>query len=514
MEKKISDNRGQKQYDDWMHAGTAGAAAETVQRYGSAVKEHVVAYSGIDNETGKVLEKSLDKISGFRVNPDDAQRNLKQQAGFAAEVKETARTNAERIINGDSTRKVRTDDLGRVNDPLYDHIDVDATGNPIVGTGTQMKFVGNTPEEAWAKINSGKFQKYHDSNVPIEVPSDHYDGILVEADKNISSLEKQARILEERGNSEQAKNIKERIKHLKKVKSNIKKSNVSAQEAMEARVDPGISTLKDIGSLSHRAGLEAGKMGAAIGGSIAIVQNVYLMAKGDIEFAEAAKNVAATTVKGAAAGYATGFAGSAMKGLMQNAGSNSMRAVAKTNLPGIVVSVAMETSKTMLRFFRGEITGTQCLNELGQKGTGMVSSAMFTAIGQAAIPIPVVGGLIGGMVGYAIATSSYGILTQALNEAALAKEERERIEKECDEHIRMLREFRIQVQETINNYMRHHMDMFTSAFEGIKEALEVGDIDGFIASSNAITRGLGKQANFETMDEFEAFMESEETFKF
>ena len=31
-------------------------SAETIQRYGAAVKEHVVAYTGIDNETGKHLK--------------------------------------------------------------------------------------------------------------------------------------------------------------------------------------------------------------------------------------------------------------------------------------------------------------------------------------------------------------------------------------------------------------------------------------------------------------------------
>lgn len=34
-----------------------GAEAEIVGRYGSAVKEHFAAYSGVDNEAGKVLKR-------------------------------------------------------------------------------------------------------------------------------------------------------------------------------------------------------------------------------------------------------------------------------------------------------------------------------------------------------------------------------------------------------------------------------------------------------------------------
>lgn len=40
-------------------AAITGAATETVQRYGSAVKEHLVAYSGMDNEAGVKLTRGL-----------------------------------------------------------------------------------------------------------------------------------------------------------------------------------------------------------------------------------------------------------------------------------------------------------------------------------------------------------------------------------------------------------------------------------------------------------------------
>lgn len=73
------------------HAGLAGAQAETVQRYGSAVKEHFVSYSGMDNETGKQLAKGLRQVAESKVNPDSAAMNIKQQAGFAAEIKTQAR---------------------------------------------------------------------------------------------------------------------------------------------------------------------------------------------------------------------------------------------------------------------------------------------------------------------------------------------------------------------------------------------------------------------------------------
>ncbi|GHV83682.1 hypothetical protein AGMMS50212_10220 [Spirochaetia bacterium] len=69
------------------NVGLSGAASEVVQRYGSAAKEHLVAYGGVDNEirvnidgkeTGKHLTKSLKSISESKVNPEFEKQNIKQ----------------------------------------------------------------------------------------------------------------------------------------------------------------------------------------------------------------------------------------------------------------------------------------------------------------------------------------------------------------------------------------------------------------------------------------------------
>lgn len=130
-----------------LNAGIVGATYETTQRYGDAIKQHFVAYSGIDNETGTSLVKGLKDIAEGKINSDFEFQNISQQAGFAAEVKEVARSNAEAIINGDSIRKIRTDDLGRVNDTLYDTVKIDKNGNIIVGSETQIKFLGNSKND-------------------------------------------------------------------------------------------------------------------------------------------------------------------------------------------------------------------------------------------------------------------------------------------------------------------------------------------------------------------------------
>lgn len=491
---------------------TSSAMQETVQRYGSAVKEHFVAYSGVDNETGKVLTRGLKSIAESKVNPNYEYQNLKQQAGFSAEIKETARENAERIINRDEIRVSRTDDLGRVNDPLYDHVELDAKGNIIAGSGSQMKFVGKSPTDCLDKLMSSKYQKYRDNNVAFEVPSDFYDEIQQEIDNRVKSLKQQQNTAQKNGNFKLAKQQQEKINELTKTKQNMKKSHVSNKEAMEARTSAKVSTFKDIHNVSHRAGIEGAKAGAVIGGGIAVVQNAVAVIRGKKDLESAVIDTAKTTGSSAAIGYISTYGSTALKGYMQNSSTALIRSLSKTNMPVAVVTTAIQSVNSIKQWISGDISGTECLTKIGKNGAATVSSMAYGTAGQILIPIPIVGAVIGSMVGYTLSSMCYGGLVQALNEAKLAKEERIRIEKECEEAITAIRAYRQEMNTLMDSYFTEYNTAFNQAFSDIKSALSIGDVDGFIDGVNQITRKLGGQVEFNTMKEFESRMEDDTPF--
>ena len=520
-EKKESQDDKEKQRKEKMlfRAGQAGAAAETVQRYGSAVKEHIVAFSGQDHEVPeREMQKWLKHISESKVDPANRSRNIKQQAGFSAEVKTQARENAEKIIQGNHTsRTVRTDDLakqpdgkgrmiGGKNEQLYDIAEIGPGGIYIEGTGRQLKYVGGDPESCYKKLIGKNFDKYRDADVPIEIPSDFYQEVKGKLDRRAEELRKQIDNANQKGNTALAQKHKEQLERVEKTRDSLRQGKLTNAEAIEARVHPMLSTAKDIANVSHRAGIESAKYGAAIGGTVSIVQNLVAVSKGDKEFGDAVLSVAKDTASSAVIGYGTGFTGSAVKGLMQNARSGTIQALSKTNLPGILVTVSLSAAATMKRYCNGEINGVECFEELGEQGTGMLSSALFATIGQIAIPIPVVGGLIGGMLGYAVASASYGTLLGALKDADLAAQERAQIETACAQQILLIKEYRAQMEALISEYLISYTAVFNESFSGIKDALEIGDVDGVISSANQIATSLGKQALFSGMDEFEQLM--------
>lgn len=510
------------------NVGVAGANTEAVQRYGSAVKEHFVAYSGVDNETGQQLAKGLKSISEHKTNPEYYDANIKQQAGFSAEVKTSARETAEKIIQGDTKSKVtRTDDMvkqsdgkgrtiGGKNEQLYDIAEVDANGVYIEGSGRQLKYVGGTADECTQKLLGKKFDKYRDADVPIEIPADFYDEVNSQLTDKCQKIQEQIAKAEQDGKFELAERHRQRLQKVEKTQQNLRKGKLTNDEAIEARLHPKLSTAKDIAKVAHRSGIEGAIVGAAVGGGISFIQNTIEVIKGDKDPKDAIVDVAGSTGKAGALGYATTFVGSAVKGAMQNASSTYVRALSKTNLPATIVVSVCEVGKTLAQYGAGNIDGTQCLTELGEKGTGMLGGSAGTAIGATVgsvlLPIPavgsIVGGLVGSMAGYALSAAYYNNLLTILQDAKLAHEERIIIETECKESIRAMQEYRLQIELAVNNYMREHISAFRFAFSEMEIAYQTGDVDGFIGGTNRITQQLGGKPLFESKSECDELIKS------
>jgi len=498
-----------------------GAAAENISRYGSATKEHLVAYSGVDNETGTKLKKGLKQISKSKVNKDFKSQNIKQQAGFSAEVKSVARKNADNIVKRDKTRFIRSDDLGRTNDQIIDIAVLSADGKEIKGLGSQMKFVGSSPDALLDNLQSGKCRKYLDADAILDIPDDYYNELVGKKgskgiiDKRIDSLKSQIKEAEKAGKNDVVSSKKAQLEDCKKIKKNLRKSGLTNKEAIEARKSPRLSTAKEVVGLAHKAGVEQAKTGAIVAGSVSLVKNAVACMKGELEPDEAAKAVVKDIGTGAIFSYTTSFTGAAIKGTMQNSSSTYVRALSKTNIASSLVSTTINTGKTMQQYMKGELTGAQCVEQLGKHGVGEVGSAMFTMISLAAVSgtgsvaIQVLAGITGSTLGYAAATAVYNELSTSLKEHELAIEERIRIEAECEEAVRLLCQYRAEMNEAVETYLSEHYETIDGGFKAMDEAILLNDINGFIAGNVMIQEQLGYVVQFSSQEEFDDLMLSD-----
>jgi len=497
------------------NVATASASTEVVNRFGSADAEFLKGYRGVDNESGTIATRSLKGISKSKLHPEYVDKNIKQQAGNSAEVAKVARDNARNIIDGKRERIIRTDDhpdFG-INDPVYDHVKI-LDGHIIDGSGSQMKFVSST-ETLLQKIAKGEGGGKNDlsryQKVKIDLPSDDVAKARQFCKQEASSLREQAARLEKNGNLDLAGKKKAQAANFDDLYDNVRDSGLTKEQAIFYRKHPEIATARDIVKTSHGAGCQGAKYGAVIGGSISIFQNIIAVAQDDKDLEEALRDVAISTGKAAGIGYGTGFVGSAIKGGLQQSKRNSLRALSKTSLPTMVVVTTIEISTVVASYVKGEIDGTEFFEELGEKGTGMLASGMGATIGQLAIPIPVVGAVIGGMIGYTLSSIFYAEALNAFKGKNEAEANYERVKDICRAARAEMDAYREEMTVVFQKQLGESQQFFEMSLSELDRAVELGDIDQFAVCANRFADGIGKTLCYGTFCEFDDAMLSKDS---
>ena len=494
---------------DTFRAGISLASDETVRRFGSAGAEFIKGYRGVDNETGQKLAKGLADIAKHKVNTDplEALKNIKQQAGFSAEVAATSRDNAEAIISGSKVRTIRTDDLdtfGR-NHNVVDRVQV-LDGQIIEGSQAQMKFVGDR-DTLFSRIarEDGKFARYR--GVKLELPSEQYEGAQAYCQEQAEQLRNNAQAAETQGKPDVAAKLRREADNYEALGENVRDSGLTTETAIFYREHPELATILDIANTSHRAGMEGAKYGAIIGGTISVLKNAFAVAQQKASLGDATLEVAKDVSKAGALGYGTAFVGAATKSVMQQSSHAGVRALANTSVPTLAVTACLSLGMSMKRYVHGEISETEFLIEVGEKGAGMLSSGMFAALGQIAIPIPFVGAAIGGMVGYTLSSMFYQSAVEASKRAEQSRKNLERVREIAASAHAQLAQERIALEA----FYAEEMPQLLEETRELIRAVGGGNAsaDELAVAVNQFAELLGKELPYASQQEFDSFMASD-----
>ncbi|NHB02636.1 hypothetical protein [Helicobacter pylori] len=486
-----------------------GSTSEESALYASANREHL-----------SVLDK-LKEISKRKINHNYINQNINQQAGYSAEIKEQAHVNANNILAGKRERVRQYDDLSSEKKPqvkkpfpnhatpsknheIVDCISVDEKGNVIPSTLTQSKFVGRNGAECFKKFLSKDkdYEKYLENGVKMKVPKDFFGDFQKEANIKIKSLESQIAKQKELGDFQKADILERRLQKCKTIKAHTRPASITKKEAIEARLNPKLSTAKDVTNLSHQAGMNAAQTGALIGGGFSLIKNVYECFVNGKDPKKAIKHTAIATLKGGALSYGSAFASSSLGGLMQSSANKVIQSLGKGSLPAMFVGACVANVTILGRYFSGKIDKTEFLKQLMKANTTLVSSGAMAVAGQTLIPIPVVGVLVGGFVGAILSETFFNAFLKAREEAKLARQRRIEIEKECRESIRQLEIYQNQFKEVFKRYFHETTKFFNQSFDELERALYAGDADLAIGVNNKIQEKLGQKPLFNNTQEF------------
>ncbi|WRC53669.1 hypothetical protein E5L10_03110 [Helicobacter pylori] len=499
------DREKKQKYSNITDATTMSSTAEENALYASANREHF-----------SVLDR-LEEISKRKINPNYTNQNINQQAGYSAEIKEQARVNAHNILAGKRERIVQYDDLfsgkktqvkklfpnyatPKKNHEIVDYISVDEKGNVIPNTAMQSKFVGKNGEECFKKLLSKDYEKYFENGAKMKIARNHYGDFQRAVNTRIKSLESYIAKQKGLGNFQKVTSLEEKLQKCKTIKAHTRPASVTKAEAIEARLNPNLSTAKDVTRVSHQAGMNAAQTGAWIGGSVSLVKNVYECFVNGKDPEKAIKHTAIATLKGGALSYGSAFASSSLGGWMRSSANKIIQSLGKGSVPAMIVGAGVANCKVFIDYFRGKIDEAELLKQLGKANTTLISSGAMAVAGQALIPIPVVGALVGGFVGAVLSETFFNILNSERVE--LARQRRIEIEKECRESIRLLEIYRNQFKEVFKQYFHGNVKFFNENFNNLERVLYAGDADLVIGINNKIQERLGQKPLFNNTQEF------------
>ncbi len=501
------DREKKQKYNNITDATIMGSTGEESALYASANREHL-----------SVLDK-LEEISKRKVNPNYIKQNINQQAGYSAEIKEQAHVNAHNILAGKRERIVQYDDLfsgqkaqiknlypnyatPKKNHEIVDYVGVDEKGNVISGTLTQSKFVGKNGEECFKKLLSKDYKKYFENGAKMKIARNHYGDFQRAVNTRIKSLESQIAKQKGLGDFQKAAILEKELQKCKTIKAHTRPASATKREAIEARLNPNLSTAKDVTRISHQAGMNAAQTGALIGGGVSLITNIYECIANGKDPMKALKHTLVATAKGGALSYGSAFASSSLGGLMQSSANKIIQSLGKGSVPAMIVGACVANATILGRYFSGKIDKTELLKQLGKANTTLISSGAMAVAGQALIPIPVVGALVGGFVGAVLSETFFNAFLKAREEAKLARQRRIEIEKECRELIKLLEIYQNQFKEVFERYFHETTKFFNQSFNELERALYAGDADLAIGVNNKIQEKLGQKPLFNNTQEF------------
>ena len=299
------------------------------------------------------------------------------------------------------------------------------------------------------------------------------------------------------------------VKPSKDGKEKAIKSEKDAQKALKKQ-DFRDST-RNIIKTGHNAGVAAAKDSGTMGLTISGIMNLTAVIKGEKSAEDAVTDTVVDTGKSAATGYVMGGGLTTISHTLSGSSSKFLRALSESNVPGKVITAVVLTGDTLKRYGNGEISTQECLLELGEKGLNFATTGYSMAVGQALIPIPVVGAAVGALVGSMVTSNYYNQLITTLQTKELEHQERLRIIAECEEAARQARAFREELEAYLASYFKEYQDCFDDALSTIHTSFQMGDADGVIAGANQITRKLSGKVHYNNMTEFKDFLFDDST---
>lgn len=235
-------------------------------------------------------------------------------------------------------------------------------------------------------------------------------------------------------------------------------------------------------------------------------QNTTKVIRGEKELAEAVVDTLSMT---SAAAIRGGIVAGTTKGIAIAARSEGLKTFSEGAAPIALANTIYSMGKAVRLYMKGDIDKTALKEECGEASLRGVSTYYCGVVGQLLIPVPVLGALVGSLVGYttsALLVQSGILGVGRKNIVYIARKRREYIEEQCLEAVRLMEQYKNSFEQISIQYAKQYTNHILPALTLVNESFNSGNPIMAINGLAYLNECFSKELPFRRFEDFDDFM--------
>ena len=223
-------------------------------------------------------------------------------------------------------------------------------------------------------------------------------------------------------------------------------------------------SIKNVAHESLKAGARGGLHVAATVACVSVVRNAVWVINGKKTVEEALKDIGKDSGLGFVSGFVTTSLIATIQHTFESSSNEFLQALAEKNVPEkVILSVAISID-LVYKWVKHEITAEEMITELGQRGFIMGAAA----IGQANIPIPIIGAAVGSLIGSILEKMFYDDLVNEIKNGVKFSLNWVQAQKEAIKIRKESKAFRKEFLTNVEKYFPSASPSLTAPFKEMK----------------------------------------------
>lgn len=266
------------------------------------------------------------------------------------------------------------------------------------------------------------------------------------------------------------------------------------------------NSVNNIIETGHNAGLESATHSGLTGLTLSSILNIVAVINGKKTAKEAIIDTMKSSLQSAITGYALGSAMTIVANTLSNNNSAFLKSLIGPKIPLTALTAIVNIGNTLKKFGNGEISYNNCILELEQKSISLAIMKCSFKIGQSIVPIPIIGGVVGSLVGTILSSCICKFLFNNMKSKEIELQKRTALIYEIENITTHIRQFRSHFEFYLFSYLQSQKTILKKNISLTKNAYVSQNVADVVQGSNEIVRAVNGTVQFSDSDELKKFL--------